>query len=171
MERVLVVQCAGWVVAALAGLGCGGDPGPPDVTAASARSVAAHVTEVPDQSTEPLTTGWRYDPIGKRDPYRPYATILFPGGALPLTDLQHWDLDQLQLVGILRQQGHRLAMLEDPDGRGHIVAVGDLVGRRWGRITRVDPSCLVVTEVVKDDYGRELPLTHEIPLPDPWTEG
>ncbi len=171
MKRVVPFILAVGVVYALGVTGCGGEPSP--VVSTQPLATAIRTQEVAPAAPVEGWTGssWRYDPIGKRDPYRPYDVALPPNPLFPLTDLQRWELDQLRLVGIVRQNGHRLAMLEDPEGRGHIVHAGDYVGTRWGQVTSIGPGQLVITEYVKDDYGRTLPLTLEMPLADPWGNG
>jgi type IV pilus assembly protein PilP len=88
-----------------------------------------------------------------------------------LTELQQWELDQLRVVGILRKNGDRVALIEDPRGKGHIVEAGAFVGTRWGRIERIADAEVVVAETYTDDYGRILPIEVSMRLPDAYPEG
>lgn len=122
------------------------------------------------RSSPDVGTSWSYDAIGKRDPYRAYTDVVIPP-TRTLTKLQHWELDQLRVVGILRKNGERVALIEDPRGEGHIVEAGTFVGTRWGRIERIADSEVVVAETYTDDYGRILPIEVSMRLPDPYPEG
>ena len=138
----------------------GGGEKLPDVDVVAAVSLQSPVPT----SGEPF----RYDPFGKRDPYRAYdATIVDPPARWRGTPAQDWELDQLSLVGILRDGGDAQVMLEDPRGQGHVLGVGDFVGKRHGQITRIQDRGLVVTEWIRDvDLGR-VPVDHTLALPEP----
>jgi len=164
----LMVAAAVAIVALWFG-GCSGElePSPEQLP------TVADVAPLPPESQPTVRTRpevWSFDPIGKRDPYRPYTSIVIDD-IRELTALQQWELDQLRLVGILRENGDRVAMLEDPRGQGHIATVGDYVGKRRGQITGIRRGEMEVTEYIADDYGRRLPITYSVGLPEPWPEG
>ena len=125
--------------------------------------LAAAAAAVPDPSDP-----YRYDPFGKRDPYRAYdATVVDPPRRWRGTPAQEWELGQLSMVGILRDDGGTQVMLEDPKGQGHMLEVGDFVGKRHGQITRIQDREMVVTEWIRDaDFGR-VPIDRTLELPEP----
>mgnify|MGYP001122003330 CR=1 FL=1 len=38
------------------------------------------------------------------------------------------------------------ALMEDPEGVGHVVELGTYVGRKWGKVTRIRADRIVITE-------------------------
>lgn len=111
-----------------------------------------------------------YTPIGKRDPFQNvYAvkevTQVKMPGRKP-TPLQRWSLDQLKLTMAMTGTSTPLAMLEDPDGRGWPVRLGDFVGQNWGKVTSIQKDQIVVTETITDHAtGRVYPSNIPIKMP------
>lgn len=111
-----------------------------------------------------------YTPIGKRDPFQNvYAvkevTQVKMPGRKP-TPLQRWSLDQLRLTMAMTGTSSPLAMLEDPEGRGWPVRLGDFVGQNWGKVTSIQKDQIVVTETITDHAtGRVYPSNIPIKMP------
>lgn len=111
-----------------------------------------------------------YTPIGKRDPFQNvYAvkevTQVKMPGRKP-TPLQRWSLDQLKLTMAMTGTSSPLAMLEDPEGRGWPVRLGDFVGQNWGKVTSIQKDQIVVTETITDHAtGRVYPSNIPIKMP------
>ena len=170
----------GWLLAASSPLclaaslallhACASGAPTPTSDARAAGSPAPVGTEMVDVESPAPDPGepYRYDPFGKRDPYRAYdATILDPPDRWRGTPAQEWELGQLSLVGIVGDDGQIQVMIEDPKGRGHVLGVGDFVGKRHGQITRIHDRELIVTEWIRDvDFGR-IPIDHTLALPEP----
>lgn len=68
--------------------------------------------------------------------------------------LEDYPLDALRMVGTLEQHGTRWALVTSPDGTLHRVRVGQYLGLNHGRITRVEPNQLVLTEMVETQPGQ-----------------
>jgi type IV pilus assembly protein PilP len=90
---------------------------------------------------------YSYNPIGKRDPFRSFLNF----GArdereTPRTPLQKFEIDQYQLVGIIWGVDRPRALVEDPEGVGHVMEIGTYIGRNWGKVTQVTSGEVVVTE-------------------------
>ena len=90
---------------------------------------------------------YSYNPIGKRDPFRSFLNF----GArdereAPRTPLQKFEIDQYQLVGIIWGVDRPRALVEDPEGVGHVMEIGTYIGRNWGKVTQVTSGEVVVTE-------------------------
>jgi len=131
-------------------------------------SVGAAEADAPSPAGPAPSDPYRYDPHGKRDPYRAWdATVIDPPARWAGTPAQEWELDQLQMVGIVRDAGAPQVMLEDPRGQGHLLRVGDYVGKRRGQITAIHGREMTVTEWLLDaDHGK-VPLDRTLGLPDP----
>lgn len=126
-----------------------------------------------DETTEveEAESGYTYSPIGKRDPFRsPFEDLLAMdreqrGSEERLTPLQKWDLEQLRVSGIISATARPMAMVVDPEGHGHMVRRGVLIGRNWGRVTAIRRECLVITEQMRDPTGASMAVQQERCLP------
>jgi type IV pilus assembly protein PilP len=116
-----------------------------------------------------------YTPIGKRDPFRnelgvtAVTPVNIPGGRKP-TELQKWDIDQLVLRSTITGTSTPWALIEDPEGKGHSVNIGDFVGKHWGKVTSIRRGEITVTETIQDrSTGRVYPV--HIPMRVPKESG
>jgi type IV pilus assembly protein PilP len=66
--------------------------------------------------------------------------------------LEGFPLDQVRMVGMMRQSGTNVALLET-NGATHLVRVGNYVGQNFGLITRISESELQLKEIVQDAAG------------------
>jgi type IV pilus assembly protein PilP len=111
-----------------------------------------------------------YTPIGKRDPFQNVfavkeVTAVKVPGRKP-TPLQRWSLDQLRLSMAMTGTSTPMAMVEDPEGRGWPVRLGDFVGQNWGKVTSIQKDQIVVTETITDHAtGRVYPSNIPIKMP------
>ncbi len=129
------------------------------------------LTDEDEYEDEEPTHEYVYSPIGKRDPFRsPFQDlvamdILGRERQERLTPLQRFDLDQLRVQAIISATADPMAMVIDPDGHGHIVRRGVLMGRNWGRVTAIRRECLVITEQMRDASGTPMSVQQERCLP------
>lgn len=95
--------------------------------------------------------GFHYDPQGKRDPFLSYVRQLVSVEDDELTSpLQRFDLSQLLVTGIVWNTKRPLALIQDPTGKGYIVARGAPIGKNRGRIVQIEDSRVVVKETYVD---------------------
>jgi type IV pilus assembly protein PilP len=160
----------GALVMLLGSVGCPATPAPAPTARPSARPSAAPPAE-PEELvvTEEPVDDYSYVSIGKRDPFRSFITkeVQVPvGGAVG--PLQLHEIDQYQLRGIVWNIGEPRAMVEDPQGVGHVVELGTLIGKNWGKVTQIKPNALIITEEYRDPIENEL-IINEVTmrLPDP----
>jgi Tfp pilus assembly protein PilP len=99
-----------------------------------------------------------YEPDGRRDPFRSYEwehmkrELASAGQTGPL---EHFDLSQLELVGVVWNVGRARGLVQDPSGMSYVVAAGTRMGKNQGLVTRIDDNVLVVRERYVDLYGNE----------------
>jgi Tfp pilus assembly protein PilP len=99
---------------------------------------------------EPTTTDtYRYDPQGRRDPFRSLigpSPKLEPGQRPP--GVPGFLIDEMKLQGIFRTRQGLTAMINGPDNKGHLIRVGDKV--MDGEVIRITPSSVVFRQEVND---------------------
>jgi len=99
-----------------------------------------------------------YDPNGRRDPFRSYEWEHMKrelASAQQSGPLEHYDLSQLELVGVVWDVGRARALVQDPSGMSYVVAAGARMGKNEGLVTRIDDNLMVVRERYVDLYGNE----------------
>ena len=120
---------------------------------------------VPDEGSnaEEERLAYSYNPIGKRDPFRSFISrdsVSIENR--PETPLQKYEIDQFRLVAVIWGMDEPVAMVEDPEGLGHFLRKGVLIGKNWGKVVRIMPSEIVVAEEYRDFEGKL--IVNEIPL-------
>lgn len=71
----------------------------------------------------------------------------------PKGRLEQFPLAQLRLVGNLSSLEMRVALVRDPDGMVHRVAVGEHMGTDFGRIVAIGDAGIELVEIVRDAGG------------------
>lgn len=157
---------------------CGGDETPvvqtggpaatTDPSAAGAVDPAA-ATPTPAATPEEAADEYNYNPIGKRDPFRSFlADELAPDTRKVVTPLQRFDLDQLKIIGIIWGISSPRAMVTTPEGKGYVVQKGTLIGKNWGKVSRITQDEVIISEEYRDFEGKL--IVTEVPLKLPKDE-
>ncbi|WP_410756941.1 pilus assembly protein PilP [Halochromatium sp.] len=145
-----------------------------DAGLAGLESYAERIKARPPAALEPipeviLAEAFLYRPGDRRDPFvmdeqaaeqaaeaaqetRP--TGLSPDPRRAKEPLEAYPLDALRMVGTLERHGTRWALVTSPEGTLHRVRVGQYLGRNNGRITRIEPNALRLTETVEKQPGQ-----------------
>jgi type IV pilus assembly protein PilP len=134
---------------ALLGLsvGCGDDSDKRSPDAAAAAAAKASKAEASSsESEETVEPEYVYNPIGKRDPFRTFIATADEEEIRSPTPLQRYELEQYELTGIVWGVDRPRALVEDPEGMGHVIELGTYVGKKWGKVTQITSNQLVVTE-------------------------
>lgn len=170
----MVLALALWLPVALSIPGCDllvdgeGEPQPTAAPKAPAALAPAEKSKL-DLAIEAQET-YAYNPIGKRDPFRSFlATGERSGDNVPQTPLQRYEVDQYMLVGIIWGVDRPRALVQDPEGVGHVMEVGTYIGKNWGKVTQISDKAVIVTEEYQTIHG-EL-VVNEIPLSLPISDG
>tara|TARA_Y100001968_G_C19066972_1_gene576466 strand:+ start:119 stop:664 length:546 start_codon:yes stop_codon:yes gene_type:complete len=110
-----------------------------------------------------------YNPVGKRDPFRSYLSVVEEEGNQKserlLEKTEAFELDQYKLVALISGTSQPRAMVEDPKNEGHIVRIGSRLGKNGGRITRISNNSIVVVEEFRAPTGERIrvPITVKLP--------
>lgn len=137
MARRSLIAATAVLVSALVALACGSSddqaPPPPPRRGAQAALSAALSASAP--LPRPVFSQEDFTPSdNNRDPFRNYADLLKPPPRIASTTerrqvlAERYSLDELKLVGIINGSSSR-AMFVDPEGKGWIVTLGQLIGR------------------------------------------
>lgn len=100
-------------------------------------------------------SGFEYGAMTERSPFEPFAEVA-GAGASQAPDANRspqppelFPLGQLEMVGTLAGRDTILALIRDPSGITHPLAVGDYLGRDHGRITAIRGSGIDILELVQ----------------------
>ncbi|MBF0455900.1 MAG: pilus assembly protein PilP [Magnetococcales bacterium] len=102
-----------------------------------------------------------YEAQGKRDPFQPppgmvgqqggESAAVVMGEIRPVRVkeyLERFQLDSLKLVAILFriQNQASAAMVQDPEGKGHLLRPGDYIGVHEGRVVQITDGSVIIAE-------------------------
>lgn len=146
-------------------------PGQPNVPPPPMESQFGDGATAPAPQTSNILPGdgYSYDPTGKRDPFKPFRTIrpaitdAGKAAAEILEPLQRWEIDRLQIVGILWDVTTPRAMVRDPDGAVFTVTKNSKIGRNEGFVAAIREGEVVVVETKYDD-GKSIKETRVLEL-------
>jgi Tfp pilus assembly protein PilP len=100
----------------------------------------------PSIDFDPEASMWHYNPIGKRDPFRSFVRGRLDEEIRSPTPLQRFDIDELDLSGIVWGVNAPRALVSDPDKKNHVVELGTYIGKNWGKVTEITSRSIVITE-------------------------
>jgi type IV pilus assembly protein PilP len=128
----------------------------PATTATGTGDTAATATSSEVQKTleeileEPTTTDtYRYDPQGRRDPFRSLIgpTPKLEPGQRP-AGVPGFMIDEMKLQGVFKTRQGLTAMINGPDNKGYLIKVGDKV--LDGEVIRITATSVVFRQEVND---------------------
>ncbi len=102
-----------------------------------------------EEMKKPEAQGAVYSPESRRDPFVSFAKseaerMKDDRSALP--PLQRYELGELKMVGVIWAASGAKALVEDAEGKGYTVRVGNRIGRSGGVVTRITDKEIVVKE-------------------------
>ena len=108
--------------------------------------------EVEDVKTMEDSVEYRYEPVGKRDPFRPYRDSKIGigqirSGARTLEPLEKFDLKVLEVIAIIWANDKPKALIQDPEKNVHSVIKGQRIGRNDGYIAEIREGEVIVIEL------------------------
>jgi type IV pilus assembly protein PilP len=111
-------------------------------------------------------TPYVYDGLTGRDPFRQSTSEgveqIAEGGPSdgPRPDLQRsreylerFELDTLTMVGTFAKETNSWALVQDPDGVVHRVAIGNYMGKNHGRVSTISEDEMQLSEFITDGVG------------------
>jgi type IV pilus assembly protein PilP len=90
--------------------------------------------------------------VARQQQARVSASAIKPDLERRRETLEGFPLDQVRMVGMMRQSGANVALLET-NGSTHLVRVGNYVGQNFGLITRISETEVQLKEIVQDAAG------------------
>ena len=127
---------------------------------------ARPATPIPPIPAVRTYTPYVYEGLTGRDPFRQSTTegsdqVAQPGAAKgPRPDLQRpreylerYDLDTLSMVGTFSKETSEWALIRDPDGVIHRVAIGNYIGKNHGKVNSISNDEMQLSEVIADGIG------------------
>jgi Tfp pilus assembly protein PilP len=133
---------------------------------------AATAPGEPGSSFAATGSDFHYNPAGLRDPFRSFEWEQIKQAKEHSTEagpLEHFEISQLALVGVIWSKKNARALIQDPSGMSYIVAEGAKIGKNNGRVIRIDDNLVVVKETYVDFNLEE--TTKEIEMRIRSTEG
>ena len=133
-----------------------------------------YITEVKARPSTPIPpippvrtyTPYQYEGLTGRDPFRQSTSegsdeVAASGSAKgPRPDLQRsreylerFELDTLLMVGTFSKESSEWALIRDPDGVVHRVAVGNYIGKNHGKVNGISNDEVQLSEFIADGIG------------------
>jgi type IV pilus assembly protein PilP len=127
---------------------------------------ARPATPIPPIPAMRTYTPYKYEGLLGRDPFRQSTSEgvdqVAAGGSTkgPRPDLQRpreylerFELDTLVMVGTFSKESSDWALVKDPDGVVHRVAVGNYMGKNHGKVTVISNDEVQLSEFISDGAG------------------
>ena len=102
----------------------------------------------------------RFDFAGKKDPFRSYVVaatkvkLPLPQISVKQLPIQQYEVNQFKVLGIITGLAENRAMVLDPTGKSYVVKDGTLIGPHNGRVLKIMPTFIEVTEQYREDSGK-----------------
>ena len=149
--------------------GCGKKDAPPPDAAKAAAGTRPPV-QARSSSVKPLAIQERFDFAGKKDPFRSYVVV--SKAKLPLPPIsekqlpiQQFEVNQFKVLGIITGLVDNRAMVLDPAGKSYVIKDGSLIGPHNGRVLKIVPTFIEVTEQYREDSGKIVSRVVKLTLP------
>ncbi len=100
-----------------------------------------------------------YELVNLKDPFQPQ--IIRKELNKGLSPLESYDIEELKLMGIVRDNRGFSALIKTPDGRHFVVREKDKIGLHGGHVSRISNDNIEIKEYTKS-YTGEVLLTKKI---------
>ena len=155
------------LVAVVASLGLSACGGPQD-------DLNRYIAEVKSRPATPIPpippvrtyTPYKYEGLTGRDPFRESTSegsdeVAMAGNnsgprpdfQRPREYLERFELDTLVMVGTFEKETSEWALVQDPDGVVHRIAVGNYMGKNHGKVATITNDEVAISEFISDGVG------------------
>ena len=141
-------------------------PPPPEEPPPPAEAEAAEEDKDKDKDNDKSGPSAAGEQADKRDPFS-YSKIEAEGATeeqAPLLPLQRYDLTDLKMVGVIWGEKDPKALIEDAEGTGYTVSIGEKVGRSGGLVVRITQTEIIVKEQFPVAGGRMVTRENSLQL-------
>ena len=136
---------------------------------ACASALAAEPAKADKKEAAPPPAEHTYVAAGKRDPFKDLEIkVNIPPPPPNCQSLCEFEVEQFKLAALVTGLNSPLAGIEAPNGKVYIVDVNTRIGKRGGKVTKVNASGIVIEEPCAKDSMRVCPTTLTLPK-DPKT--
>lgn len=146
-------------------------PAPSVVAAVTHKAVAANGNEAGAQNTTAQAPVYVYSSMGHRDPFRSYLADLHERQQAENKDhkreeTENFALSQYRLTAVISSATRPTAMVEDPTGKGHLLRIGNYIGKNSGKVTNIDATGMSIVEETLDGTGKTVLIPTVLRLPN-----
>jgi Tfp pilus assembly protein PilP len=125
-----------------------------------------------DFSPQRLTLPPVYDPSGKPDPFRPVFSDtsnsethkILQSDCISNPVLEKLSLSQLELSGIVLAENRRVALVQEADQKGHMIAEGMCIGIHGGKVAEIMNDRIIIQTRIQDVSGKVKVLKAEMKM-------
>jgi|GEM_PF-1293472 len=99
-----------------------------------------------------------YNPIGRPDPFQPTTVAQEERGKdrkKALMPLEQFEVNDFELAAVISGPGMRMAMVQDPTGKGYFIQVGSRIGKKGGTVVSITDKEVIIEEPYRDFMGRK----------------
>ncbi len=108
--------------------------------------------------------------VARQQQVRATASSIRPDLERRRETLEGFPLDQIKMVGTMRQKSLNVALLES-GGATHMVRVGNYVGQNFGLVTRISETEVQIKEIVQDAAGEWVERPAKLELQEATQQG
>jgi type IV pilus assembly protein PilP len=69
--------------------------------------------------------------------------------------LEQFEVNDFELAAVISGPGMRMAMVQDPTGKGYFIQVGSRIGKKGGTVVSITDKEVIIEEPYRDFMGRK----------------
>ena len=109
----------------------------------------------------------QYEASGKRDPFHSFLSstqVEIIDENMSKDPKRRYEVRQYELTGIMWDMEPPFALVEDPEGIGHVVEIGEYLGNKWGKVREIRDNTVIIVEEITTTDGEIVPKPIELTL-------